>query len=81
MENSPIQSTSSMQSAKTKLEKAFDRLEKVIRERIESPEKTGEFGAELITLQNEIDELRKKNRIASNRIDATIKQIQKILGS
>ena len=38
------------------LEKAFDRLEKVIRERKECPEKTGEFGAELITLQNEIDD-------------------------
>ena len=81
MANNSTQNTSSMQIAKTKLEKAFVRLERAIDHKVLSAEKTSELGAELVVFQKEIGQLRKKNKIASSRLDATIDQIKKILGS
>ena len=81
MANNSIQNNSSMQTAKAKLEKAFARLEIAIDDKVLSAEKTNELGAELVVLQKKIGELREKNKIASNRLDGTIHQIRKILGS
>ena len=81
MANNSTQNTSSMQTAKIKLEKAFVKLERAIDDKVLSAEKTNELGAEIVVLQKEIEQLREKNKIASNRLDATIHQIKKILGS
>ena len=70
-----------MQTAKAKLEKAFVRLEGAIGDKVLSDEKTNELGTELVVLQKKIRQLREKNKIASNRLDRTIHQIRKILGS
>ena len=81
MANNSTQNTSSMQIAKTKLEKAFVRLERAIDDKVLSAEKTSELEAELVVLQKEIGQLRGKNKIVSNRLEATIHQIKQILGS
>jgi hypothetical protein len=56
-------------------------LEGAIGDKVLSAEKTNELGTELVVLQKKIGQLREKNKIASNRLDGTIHQIRKILGS
>jgi hypothetical protein len=75
------QNISSVQAAKIKLEEAFARLEKAVDDKAASVEKSKKIDAELIAAHKNITELREKNKLASERLDSTINQIRKILGS
>jgi len=75
------QNISSVQAAKIKLEEAFARLEKAVDDKVASVEKSKKIDAELIAAHKNITELREKNKLASERLDSTINQIRKILGS
>lgn len=70
-----------MEKARANLEKAIERLEKTIGEKIVPAANSAEPNKELLTLRKEIKELRETNKIASNRLDKTIGQIKKILGN
>ena len=70
-ENSP-----SMQALKTKLEQAFTRLERAIDIKTASTHKPKDREAELIAAQQEIANLRQKNKLASDRLDNSIYQIR-----
>jgi predicted nucleic acid-binding Zn-ribbon protein len=75
------QNTSSMQASKTKLEKALARLERAVDDKVTSVDKLKKIDTELIAAHKRITELREKNKVASERLDSTINQIRKILGS
>jgi predicted nucleic acid-binding Zn-ribbon protein len=75
------QNTSSMQVSKTKLEKALARLERAVDDKVTSVDKLKKIDTELIAAHKRITELREKNKVASERLDSTINQIRKILGS
>jgi predicted nucleic acid-binding Zn-ribbon protein len=75
------QNTSSMQVSKTKLEKALARLERAVDDKVTSVDKLKKTDTELIAAHKGITELREKNKVASERLDSTINQIRKILGS
>jgi uncharacterized phage infection (PIP) family protein YhgE len=75
------QNISSVQASKIKLEEAFARLEKAVDDKAASVEKSKKIDAELIAAHKNITELREKNKLASERLDSTINQIRKILGS
>jgi len=75
------QNISSVQASKIKLEEAFARLEKAVDDKVASVEKSKKIDAELIAAHKNITELREKNKLASERLDSTINQIRKILGS
>ena len=81
MVNDINQNISSVQAAKIKLEEAFARLEKAVDDKVASVEKSKKIDAELIAAHKSITELREKNKLASERLDSTINQIRKILGS
>ena len=83
MANDIEQNTSPVQSYKIKLEKAFDRLEKAIDDKIAPVAKSQEVdvNVKLMAAHQDITELRKKNKLASDRLDSTIAHIRKILGN
>ena len=81
MVNDINQNTSSMQISKTKLEKAFARLERAIYDKTACVDKSEKTDAKLVVAHEEIAKLREKNKLASERLDSRIDQIRKILGS
>lgn len=80
MPNNPVQSSSGMRLVKVRLDKALDRLESAIKNKglLSENEVKNE---RLLTAKREITELKKKNKIAANKLEVTIDQIKKILGS
>ena len=81
MSNNVIQSGPKSHVVKNRLQKALDNLERVIENKIQSTKKVNEPNLDLLAVKREINELREKNKIASNRLDGTIDQIKKILGN
>lgn len=69
-----------MRLVKVRLDKALDRLESAIKNKglLSENEVKNE---RLLTAKREITELKKKNKIAANKLEVTIDQIKKILGS
>ena len=81
LSNNVIQNGPGSHVVKTRLQKALDNLERVIENKIQSTKKVNEPNLDLLAVKREINELREKNKIASNRLDGTIDQIKKILGN
>jgi len=81
LSNNAIQNGLGSHVVKTRLQKALDNLERVIENKIQSTKKVNEPNLDLLAVKREINELREKNIIASNRLDGTIDQIKKILGN
>jgi len=83
--NPSTQSTSSIQAAKSKLDAALDRLDKVIETKAKSANGSGagngKLDKELTAAKAEISELKEKNQIVSTRLDGAIDRMKEILGS
>ena len=80
MVNHTKQDTSSLQTSKIRLEKAFARLETAIEGKVIYTNKTKKVDTALIAAREEIYKLRQKNKQISVRLDRVINQIKKILG-
>ena len=81
MPNNPVQSSSEMRLVKDRLEKALDRLENAVNNKGLMDEDDDVKNEKLLTARREITELKKKNKIAASKLEVTIDQIKKILGS
>jgi len=79
LENNNKQDTSSLQTSKIRLEKAFARLETAIEGKVIDANKSNKVDTALIAAREELYKLRQKNKLVSGRLDIVIKQIKKIL--
>jgi peptidoglycan hydrolase CwlO-like protein len=79
------QSISSIQVAKSKLDTALDRLDKVIEAKAKATKGSGggngKLDKELTAAKAEISELKEKNKIVSTRLDGAIDRMKEILES
>ena len=77
------QSTSSIQAAKSKLDTALVRLDKVIKAKAKTTKDSrggnGKLDKELTAAKAEISELKEKNQIVSTRLDGAIDRMKEIL--
>lgn len=70
-----------MQAAKSKLDKALKRLEKVIKKKAATPTGSQGMDLELVAAKAEITELKEKNQAASTRLEGAIGRMNDILES
>ena len=80
MANHTKQDTSPLQTSKTRLEKAFARLESALERKVIYVNKSNKADTALIAAREEIYKLRQQNQLVSSRLDGVINHIKKILG-
>ena len=80
MVNHTKQDTSPLQTSKTRLEKAFARLESALERKVIYANKSNKADTALIVAREEIYKLRQQNKLVSSRLDSVINHIKKILG-
>ena len=80
MVNRTKQDTSSLQTSKTRLEKAFARLESALERKVIYANKSNKADTALTAARDEIYKLRQQNQLVSSRLDSVINHIKEILG-
>ena len=79
--NDSVQNSSLIHDVKGELDNAVSRLEKAAAGEFASPEKLAALKDELLVANEEINKLRKRNKLVSARLDNAIHQIREILGN
>ena len=75
------QTKPSLETSKKRFEKALERLESAIDDKVTDASEAIKEDAALIAAREEIYELHQQNKIVSSRLDKVINQIKRILGN